>query len=375
MWDKFSKHALVDHGLVVEHPKAKMELEKNIKRKLESLPLPRKKIKLTGRVGAASEAWKFSSNIKITEKNLKDLTENEISGVPLSSADKNSSEALFLKANAKKENETQLRHSKENILANIETNISISNNTEYVTYNHQEQIRSKHTDLVKSSQTGNVTVFSKIIPQFSSFSLSSRLPKNGSHTITCLDLLSLERTITASELTKIKKYDKNFKTGWLHDEIINSFFYQLTNRNEELLSCDSTPALVISEGKSFRKLWKDQDISKKSMIIIPFNPNNCHWILVVVSIKERTIAVMDPLVKNAMWTNAFVRKGVEAGLEIMRLKFNVQAQDMTKINITHVKQPDAINCGAMVCYYAEKIISGNIFWLLYVAQFRGVFRA
>ena len=97
------------------------------------------------------------------------------------------------------------------------------------------------------------------------------------------------------------------------------------------------------------------------MIIIPFNPNNCHWILVavypnnchwilvVVSIKERTIAVMDPLVKNAMWTNAFVRKGVEVGLEIMRLKFNVQAQDMTKINITHVKQPDVISCGAMMC--------------------------
>ena len=111
------------------------------------------------------------------------------------------------------------------------------------------------------------------------------------------------------------------------------------------------------------------------MIIIPFNPNNRYWILVVVSIKERTIAVMDPLVKNAMWTNAFVRKGVEAGLEIMRLKFNVQAQDMTKINITHVKQPDVINCGAMVCHYAEKIISGNIFWLFYVAHFRGVFRA
>ena len=111
------------------------------------------------------------------------------------------------------------------------------------------------------------------------------------------------------------------------------------------------------------------------MIIIPFNPNNCHWILVVVSIKERTITVMDPLVKNAMWTNASVRKGVEVGLEIMRLKFNVQAQNMTKINITHVKQPDAINCGEMVCHYIEKIISGNIFWLFYVAHFRGVFRA
>ena len=59
MRDKFSKHAPVDYGLVVEHPKAKMELVKNVKRKLESLPLPRKKIKLTGRVGAATEARKF----------------------------------------------------------------------------------------------------------------------------------------------------------------------------------------------------------------------------------------------------------------------------------------------------------------------------
>ena len=236
------------------------------------------------------------------------------------------------------------------------------------------QIFSFPTDLIKSSLTGNVTVFSKIIPQFSSFSLSSRLLKNGSHTITYLDLLSLERTITAFELAKIKKCDRNFKTGWLHDEIINSFFYQLTNRNEELLNCDSTAALVASEGKSFRKLCKDLGISKKSMIIIPFNPNNCHWILVVVFIEERTIAVMDPLVKNATWADASVRKVVEVGLEIMRLKLNVQAQDITKINIVHVKQPDVIRCGAVVCYYAEKIISGNIFWLFYVAHFRGVLR-
>ena len=71
--------------------------------------------------------------------------------MPLSSADKNSSEALFLKDKAKKENETQPKHSKANV-ANIEINISISNNMEDVTY---------------------------------------------------LDLLSLEGTITASKLTKI----------------------------------------------------------------------------------------------------------------------------------------------------------------------------
>ena len=79
------------------------------------------------------------------------------------------------------------------------------------------------------------------------------------------------------------------------------------------------------------------------MIIIPFNPNNCHWVLVVVSIKERTIAVIDPLFKNTVLSDASVRKVVDVGLEIMRLKFNVHAQDMTKINIRYVKQPDAIS--------------------------------
>ena len=76
-----------------------------------------------------------------------------------------------------------------------------------------------------------------------------------------------------------------------------------------------------------------------------------------------------------MWADASVHKGVEAELEIMRLNFDIQAQDMTKINITHVKQPDAISCVVIVCHYAGKIISGNIFWLFYVAHFRGVFRA
>ena len=131
----------------------------------------------------------------------------------MSSADKNSGEALFVKGNAKKENETQPKHSK----ANIEANISTSNNTEDVTYKHLEQFRSKHTDLIKSSQTENITVFS-------SFSLSSRLFKNGSHAITYLDLLSLEKTITASKLTIINKCDRNFRTGWLHDDIMNSDF-------------------------------------------------------------------------------------------------------------------------------------------------------
>ena len=81
------------------------------------------------------------------------------------------------------------------------------------------------------------------------------------------------------------------------------------------------------------------------MIIIPFSPNNCHLILVVVSIKERNIVVTSPLIKNTVWADASVRKGVDVGLEIIRLKFNVQDEDMTKINTTHVKQSTLRNIG------------------------------
>ena len=45
-----------------------------------------------------------------------------------------------------------------------------------------------------------------------------------------------------------------------------------------------------------------------------------------------------------------------------------------KINIAHVKQPNAIGCGAMVCHYAEKIVNSNNFFCFTFSHFRDVFR-
>ena len=69
-----------------------------------------------------------------------------------------------------------------------------------------------------------------------------------------------------------------------------------------------------------------------------------------------------------------MHKGVEVGLEIMRVKFNVQAQHITKVNFTPTKQPDAISSGALMCYYAGKIINGNIYIFCFTfAHFKGVY--
>lgn len=59
----------------------------------------------------------------------------------------------------------------------------------------------------------------------------------------------------------------------------------------------------------------------------------------------------------------FCRKTVEVGLEIIRSKYNVYTQQMTKDNIINAKQSDAIGCVVMVFYYAEKITNDDIFVL------------
>ena len=127
-----------------------------------------------------------------------------------------------------------------------------------------------------NTQGKNLVMTSRIVNQYPAIVLSSPLLKNGFHTITYLDLLSLGTAHTTSQLANIRKYDKHFKTGLLHDEVINSFLHVLTSNRTEFLLCESSAALVISEGKSFRKLWKDEELSSKSCVFIPFNPNNCH---------------------------------------------------------------------------------------------------
>ena len=99
----------------------------------------------------------------------------------------------------------------------------------------------------------------------------------------------------------------------------------------------------------------------KSFIFIPFNPDNCHWILVVVNISETAIGSLDPLETDTHWTDTSVQRGYRIGSSLMQMKFGLK--DVKQVNIRHVKQPDNSSCGVMVCYYAEQII--NVYVFLY----------
>ena len=100
----------------------------------------------------------------------------------------------------------------------------------------------------------NYTITSKIITPVPSIPFSNSLLRNGCHILAHLDLLSLGSVYSTSQLKKIRKYDRRFRTGWLNDEIINSFLYMLTKKTRNTLYGSSTAGLVLAEGKSFRKL-------------------------------------------------------------------------------------------------------------------------
>ena len=52
----------------------------------------------------------------------------------------------------------------------------------------------------------------------------------------------------------VKSYDKLFIPGWIHDEIISSFLFNLTKEHSEVLLCGSTEVILIHHGKYFRKM-------------------------------------------------------------------------------------------------------------------------
>ena len=190
--------------------------------------MPRlKKFKLTGRASVASEAKRLATNISIPRL-ASDTPKSQTSEVQLK--DMHHSQLL----------EMNKTHFPEKL---IKAFASING------LNTQEK---------------NVVTASRVVNQHPPIPLSSSLLKNGFHTITYLDLLSLETAHTTSQLANIRKYDKNFKPGWLHDEAINSLLHVLTSNRTEFLLSESSIALVILKGKSFRKLWKDEELSSKS---------------------------------------------------------------------------------------------------------------
>ena len=349
--DRFKEFTPIDHGLVVEDPKAKKQIQNVLKRKAwENLPVPKeKKSKLTGRVGITSEAKRLACNITIPKDAPKITSKIETCEVVL--------DDVFMNDDVTEDIDEHHFISNSHIPDMAEN--KRSNEAPNICKKIKKEKEIEMSKLDKKVKERDVSMESKIITRYPSIPLSSALLKIGQYTVTYLDLLSVEIAHSASQLTNIRKCDAKFRTGWLHDEIINSFLYVSIKNDKRFLLCNSTAALCTLRGSSIRNLWKGEDISSVFNVIIPFNPNNCHWLLIILNIDQKTISVLDPLLRDTNWSNTSVKKAFQVGVRIMETKFDIA--NVTKANMKHIPQSDSVSCGVMVCYYASQIIKGNTF--------------
>ena len=92
---------------------------------------------------------------------------------------------------------------------------------------HNEKTAFKNEKIIdQNNGKVNLNKFhTAVIPRLSFVhEINTTLLKNHCHSISFLDLLSLEVNLTKDDLRRIKQYDANFKIGWLHDEVINNYF-------------------------------------------------------------------------------------------------------------------------------------------------------
>ena len=302
MVELLKKNTLFDHGLAVEenntaHQKNKIKYLEI----LSNLPVPPKRQKLSGRVGKGNESRKYFPSIKIP-KNLK-----------------------------------------------IATNFCKDFHNEPIAFKKQKIIDQNNGKV-------NLNKFhTAIIPRLPFVNeINTTLLENHCHGISFLDLLLLEVNLTKDELRRIKQYDANFKIGWLHDEVINSYFSVICKFQEKVLYCGTTEALLISHGKSFHRLWKNQLIQKDSVIIIPFNPTGYHWIFIQIDLCNRRYCIIDPLRYDIDEGSETFIKALFVIKYILQNKFGLELNSFNLEKFDHPLQNDFISCGVMVCYYAKR---------------------
>ena len=110
-----------------------------------------------------------------------------------------------------------------------------------------------------------------------------------------------------------------------------------------MLYYGTTEALLISHGKSFRTLWKNESIQKDSVIIIPFNPTGYHWIFIQIDLRNRRYCIIDPLRDDIDKDSETFVKALFVIKCILQNKFELAIKSFNLEKVHHPLQNDSIS--------------------------------
>lgn len=107
-----------------------------------------------------------------------------------------------------------------------------------------------------------------LIPRTSNAQPNDLLLQFGAINVYYSSLLSLETNFENS----IGLTPKRSRVGWLTDEIIDSFLFNLCQKFPSMIFCGCIETTMLSKSRSIRLLWKDEpNLENKKIVIIPFN--------------------------------------------------------------------------------------------------------
>ena len=170
-------------------------------------------------------------------------------------------------------------------------------------------------------------------------------------------MLEITSNISSDQLATLKKIDNSFKPGWLQDEVIGSYLFNLVRQHNQVKYWGSNEALALSHCNSVNLLWDGDDLTNTRYTFVPYNPSGRHWILIVLDVKLNKVSILDPPSKCYLKENKYNKLYAPVGWELFQRKFN-KTNIKTVTSTEHVLQQDSHNCGVFVCYFAKRICEG-----------------
>jgi len=180
---------------------------------------------------------------------------------------------------------------------------------------------------------------------------------NGPHSLSLIQIKSLEPLLSRNELAILKVHDPDFNTGWLYDAIIDSFLWCLCEQIPNCLYASSAIAQILENGSSIHRLWKDVSFCNKKWLFMPWNPTRVHWILIAVDLVQQKMIFLDPKENSNAEHGFFIELGKELINNLLRNKFGFAVSSVESPN--KILQQDFMSCGVFVCWYAYVLARGK----------------
>ena len=125
----------------------------------------------------------------------------------------------------------------------------------------------------------------------------SQIINNGPHSLSMADVKSIDVSATEEEQTKLKELIPSYSIGYLTDAVINSYIYNLTQRNKVLYLTMEQMQGLASNAPYVNRYWNISDVSgpdKKNFVIGPWRKEN-RLVTFIIDLVNETIMYLDPM--------------------------------------------------------------------------------